>query len=387
MKTLRSIKVCKFLRSMVVVIVVLIIVSGYPDGSQSAGSSTLKRTKHLHSLPPPQHLVIHQVNCNESGIHASHGTVSYFFDRPRLFTGDCKASRLRGTKVANISQDYLDDHPNLSFVVYESYNCNEYHELLKYDFERIHMPQINPLTLNQLRPYLFILKSDGDYALPKTQVIKGVSLELTKAIREANSLSSGGLDRLGNTQSWTAPYLEFYQTRMLLGRLISSPTSKLSSTAKQQLSLLHSVVRNLCINDWAEADKLFKSGVVNKRHFSKLFSPRQVVIRMVDSLPMAYLLEKTGVSRADNSIDLFCVSWTFERVFTKRTELITLQWLNDRKEIPITDLKVYPLQYDTSGLEGRIRERGEIFWRCRQRAFMSYAPPKLMFDDVQTVSS
>lgn len=142
------------------VIGVLIIGLGYSEESQNAGSSTLKRTKHSHALPP-QFLHIHQVDCNESGIHAGHGTVSYFFDRPRLFAGDCKASRLRGMMVAHITQDYLDDHPELSFIVYESYNCNEYHELLKNDFERIQMPHIDKLALIQLRPYLFIFGDIG----------------------------------------------------------------------------------------------------------------------------------------------------------------------------------------------------------------------------------
>ena len=364
----------------------LIISLGYLEESQNAGSSTLKRTKHSHTLPP-QFLHIHQVDCNEIGIHAGHGTVSYFLDRPRLFAGDCKASPLRGMMAAHITQDYLDDHPKLSFIIYESYNCNEYHELLKNDFERIQMPHIDKLALIQLRPYLFILKSNGCYSSPKTQVIKGVSETLAKAISEANALFLGDLNYLVTTTNWSAPYLELYHTRMLLDRLEYSTTLKLSATAKLELSLLYGVVRNICIKDWAEADTLFKRGVVSKGHLSKLFGPRQIVVQIVDSVPMAYFLENNVVSQADNSIVMSCVSWKFEKVFTKRTELITIHWIHGDKEIPITELKIYPLQYDTSGLESKLRERGEIFWRCRQEAFMSYEPPKQTFDNAQTVSS
>ena len=84
-------------------------------------------------------------------------------------------------------------------------------------------------------------------------------------------------------------------------------------------------------------------------------------------------------------LELNCISWSFDEVFKKQSIVHTVAWPSSDGLIAITSLEIFPLRYDTSGLENRLRKRGEQFWACRKRAFVSYDSPTPTFD-VQTVS-
>jgi hypothetical protein len=346
-----------------------------------------KRSKHANpAVSSPRYLIVHQVKCQQVGTHTNHKTESYFFDTPRLFAGDSKASSLRGTKpAAAITKDYLEDHPEISFIVYKSYNCNKYYEEVKDDFDRLPTPSVDPAVLSLFKAYFFILRADGKDAVPYSESFTITSQDLTRAIAEAKSLSHGNITGLDSLQQVVHPYEQFYHSRAVISQVLSAPLSQPSSKSRQQLHLLYKFLIDSCGANWRAADALFQSGMVNEIHFPKLFGSRQVLVTMVDAHPMAYFQEESSTAGESGSLQFACTSWTFDQVFKQRTLSITVQWPRGQDCIPITALKIYPLRYDTSGLEERLRKRGEQFWACRQKAFVGYESPNPTLD-LQTVS-
>jgi hypothetical protein len=41
-------------------------------------------------------------------------------------------------------------------------------------------------------------------------------------------------------------------------------------------------------------------------------------------------------------------------------------------EMQMKDLGIYPLKFDRKNLESQIRKRGEMFWSCRIKKFVTY---------------
>ncbi|KAJ6205482.1 AAA family ATPase [Bipolaris maydis] len=66
-------------------------------------------------------------------------------------------------------------------------------------------------------------------------------------------------------------------------------------------------------------------------------------------------------------------SWSFDGEFKKTTQVLRLKIAarTERVRIPITSLEIFPLKYDDTGLEARLKKRGEIFWKCRERYLVS----------------
>jgi hypothetical protein len=176
--------------------------------SQSIDTWRPKQSKHANpAVSSPRYLIVHQVTCEQGGTHTNHKTESYFFDTPRLFAGDSKASSLRGSKPgANITKDYLEDHPEISFIVYKFYDYIEYYEEVKDDFDRLPTPSVDPAVLSQLKAYFFILRADDKDVVPYSESFTITSQDLTRAIAEAKSLSHGNITGLDSLQQVVYPY-------------------------------------------------------------------------------------------------------------------------------------------------------------------------------------
>jgi hypothetical protein len=117
--------------------------------SQSTDTWRPKRSKHANPVvSSPRYLIVHQVTYEQGGTHTNHKTESYFFDTLRLFAGNSKASSLRDSKPgADITKDYLEDHPEISFIVYKFYNYIKYYKEVKNNFDYLPILSINPAVL------------------------------------------------------------------------------------------------------------------------------------------------------------------------------------------------------------------------------------------------
>lgn len=332
---------------------------------------------------PPSHLVVHQVNCNQEGQgqqsenHHRHAATMQYFDRPQLYRGDNKASPLRGMHPMVSMDAYLDENPGVSFVVYRQYDCVSYHDELKNEFKRLHLPLLDPQAAAQLRPYFFVLYEDASPAPVEVEHIKLTSQLLEEAMAsmaEKRPLEVTGWDSETNLQ---APYLHIYHLRPYIRELMAGWPDQ---SEIEHVSELLNYFEAAFGAEYQAAEDLFAKGRVSRVHFHKLFGPNKVIVSNDGPQPVAYVSERTPAPKIC-PIQLKCHTWTFDGLFKREEKTITVDWTAEMPdEIDIESLPVYPLEYDQSGLEERLRKRGEIFWQCRKRKYVSYKAPKLTFE-------
>jgi len=173
-----------------------------------------------------------------------------------------------------------------------------------------------------------------------------------------------------------APYVQFYHVRETM-RLISS--SVVDTAGLSHINVLLEYLDFSFGAEYEEANDLFDRGSVNLKHLPKLFRANDIVVANEYGQPRCY---NTSLCQAKGrSVSIGCSTWSFDGSFRKIEDHLSVKWLHDDDdEVPITSLGVYPLRYDMAGLRDRLLTRGSTSWSCRGRRFISYAPPRRMFE-------
>jgi len=222
-------------------------------------------------------------------------------------------------------------------------------------------------------PDLFILAHDADPAVPEREHMEIRSnglrdaLSSVQASRPQNEAQLSGWDCEHNM---LAPYLHFYHIRGLLrGQRALVPEEQ-----QRHLDLLLQYLDSQFGSVYDEADGLFEEGYVTKDHVHKLFGPDEVLVTVENGHPIGMVAKHCPLPNS-HPIKLDCEGWAFNGRFAKSTKRVTLQWPHGDSlpdKIPISLLAWYPLRLDRTGMDARLRRRGEIFWSCRKRRFVRY---------------
>jgi hypothetical protein len=357
---------------------ILIPLTYYPclgkSPTQNSESGPSKRNRQVSPCSSAQYRIVHQVTCSQRGNHVNHAKLANYLDNPKLFAGDSKAHALRGKEEIHI-EEYMDDHPDITFIVYRSYDCNSYHDEVENDFDRLPIPRIDPSILSRIKAYFYSLRADGQDAVPASERIEIISQDLTLAISEAEEKIGGTLIGLDAETYLKTPYLSFYHSKDKLAKLLRDSNTTLTARSQVHLRELLNFLTISCGHEWSAANTLFKSAMVDETHFSKLFCIGDVVVQMIDAHPRAYLVEQCTNLGPLNQLELIVVSWTFDEVFRKQHLNLEVSWPSGADYVSIPSLNTYPLRHDNSGLAERLRKRGEQFWECRKRKYVGYESP------------
>ncbi|KAF2498988.1 hypothetical protein BU16DRAFT_446688, partial [Lophium mytilinum] len=250
----------------------------------------------------------------------------------------------------------------IHFVVYRNYDCRNYHEHVKDDFNPLPLPQIKREVLAGLKAHFFDLPKDGDDAVARWENIGSLSITLQQTLETI---------RYPGQLKLEAPYTAFYHGRSLLADHASGRSGILEPLHQDHLQSLLDYVLGFCADDYKAADVLFAMGLVDKQHFQKLFPPNEVLVDAKDPQPLAY---STIDCAQNHPLELLLTvwNWQYDGLFRQKNSLLTVTWPSYDGQIPISALPVYPLRYDTTGLKERLIERGQMFWECRKRKFVSY---------------
>jgi hypothetical protein len=327
-----------------------------------------------------QYLIVHEVECDpRDGNHGQHASLQRFFDTPRLFAGDNKVSALRGNRRIIDIEGVLEEDKRIKFVVYRSYECSAYRIRIKNDFEQATVPNMDPMARSRIRPYLSVLTRDGPPADPLDEWIKVVDDELDCAIVRAEALESGHFKGWMTASTLRPPYLGFFHSRNNLEGLLKG----LSKVDEDSLRVLFDFIHESCSEEFNKADQLFAKGMVNKKHHWKLFATNTVVVRKHEGSMVCTLNEKIPLT---NDLVHPNWSWKFDGIFRRDPYWLPLTWPgSDDEDMAIVDLPAYPLKYDRTGLEEKLKTRGRTFWDCRIRKYISYFGPSTG-PDSQSVS-
>lgn len=319
-----------------------------------------------------QIFVIHIVNCEQSGAHADHDDELTYFDRPRLFAGDHKASILRGERKIEDLDEYIEQHEELSVLVRRYYDCQAHHASVDNLFERLQLPHQNVTITSRIRPYLFSLAQDTKEAMWEFEEIDILSGPLK------STLSNFGI---GDITTMKAPYVPFYHQKHLVDDFLRSP----EGSDDEELKNLASYIDREYGENFDEADDLFSRGLVSLEHFDKLFKLDDIVVMKVKGHPQAYACTNLRNTRG-KKFSMDCMSWVFDGNFRQNHETLSVEWPAHADVVRIQDLELFPLRFVKDGTRECLKERGLKFWDFRVRKYVSYLSDSIE-PDGQTVSS
>ncbi|KAH6957193.1 hypothetical protein DER45DRAFT_539951 [Fusarium avenaceum] len=317
----------------------------------------------------PTYTIINQVKCpGSSPAYSRHPAIASFLDVQRLFLGDNKASPLRGRLSGEHTKLKTKLDPDISFVIYRTYNCLEYHASVF-------------AALEEAPSGVSVLAEDARHALPKLEHMEIVSSHLSDAIEEVKDRDSYGVDEFQHRslllgwrreQSLIAPYLHFYYARGLFAK----HESRLQSQ-KEHINLLLGYLSDEFGPEFKEADDLFSRGLVTRKHFHKLFGPREVLTTMNGSGHHIAMVSRYPPLPGSNPIRVECEIMDFNGKFVKYKRTVTIHWpknLSESDAASIGSLSAFPIRFDRP-LEDRLRQRGEFFWTLRKRKLFQYTAP------------
>lgn len=68
------------------------------------------------------------------------------------------------------------------------------------------------------------------------------------------------------------------------------------------------------------------------------------------------------------------LQWSFDGNFQQDSHIFRIKNMPRKKEteIDITELEVYPVRFAEPSVVQTLKERGKMFWKCRQRRYVCY---------------
>ncbi|KAJ4027848.1 hypothetical protein NW752_000093 [Fusarium irregulare] len=328
----------------------------------------------------PRYMTVHRVECpGSTPNHSAHPHLSLYLDVPRLFAGDNKASPLRGRIPDEEAQLRAKKDPDISFIIHRTYNCLEYHNAL-FDASR-ETSANSPLPFR--RSQIYLLPSDAAGAVAEREYMEIISTHLNnavEAVKEADTTQSPFNTKLllgwEREQNMVAPYLHFYHTRTLL----RDHVPKLPERQSQHINVLLNYLHETFGRDYGNATRLFNRGLVNRKHFQKLFGPGEIIVTTEEGHHTA-MVSKYPPLAGSSPIRLECEMWKFNGRFAKHKKIVIVPWPKHAAEldtVPIISLDIFPLKFDAP-LEYQLRKRGELCWRLRKPRLVFYrAPPRVL---------
>lgn len=344
-----------------------------------------------HEIEPGL-LIVHKVLCSRQTIaHAQHEPSSYFFDQPRLYKGDNKTQPLRGKEPIPNFAAYSENNPRISIMVERSYDCFKYQNLpdVSCHFERLVAPSCQENIPSNAQPYLFALDKDTKPAVPVIEQITHYSddffetLDLVQQFCETAQQKPCAFSEWSKPDNLTAPYLQFFHAR----KLLDSIQELLETNQRRQLAILLDYIHAHFGREYAEADELFSQGYFTDVHFHKLYGPGEVVVISENGREKAFEIKSCPVPHT-LPIKISGETWTFDGSFHREPQVLTVGLPSDfepDQKASISSLTAIPLAFDNTGLEKRLRQRGDFFWSCRKGRLVTSTGPRRGFN-IQVVS-
>ncbi|PLB44558.1 P-loop containing nucleoside triphosphate hydrolase protein [Aspergillus steynii IBT 23096] len=306
---------------------------------------------------------IHRALCSAQKDHTDHPRRADYFDAPRLFYGDSRASHLRGEEQIDDLDEYVENHEDISLVWIKFYYCDDYHESARDQFEILRAP-LHPMNPMLMR-HFSILYADANEAIPEHEEISIVDDKIKDAVEEVIDIKCDRISTAVRTQETSAAVSRLYIHLRHPNVQDDEPEKALDDLLKYMEMAFE--------KEYQEADDLFARGYVTRRHLAKLFWKDEVIVASRGGQPRAYLCKGWPYWEGDDFV-FPSVTWSFDGQFFRGEELVTLEYqFHAEEEVPITDLPVYPLRV-ADDVKSRLIRRGRAFWRCRSRQFVSYMP-------------
>ncbi|PTB38395.1 hypothetical protein M441DRAFT_146680 [Trichoderma asperellum CBS 433.97] len=233
---------------------------------------------------------------------------------------------------------------------------------------------------------------------PTNEVIRLVSEDMKRAMKafiKKNENSKKKPPSVLLKQDMQSPYhwWYYYRNQPNIFDSLSQGQSELIRTLTNWIDANYNEI-------YSQVDKQFEHGMVSEISISFLIEPGDILIDKDEDCIEAYLavswlgndkpnavrdhLSKRSSSDSGNisqrkrsqqqwGVDVWSYKYDGKFYRAKKRLNIRLDTDTTNTEIPILDLRIFPLRFAPHELRESLEQRGKVFWSCRYRKYISYA--------------
>ncbi|KAI1773311.1 hypothetical protein F4818DRAFT_123908 [Hypoxylon cercidicola] len=273
---------------------------------------------------------------------------------------------LRGRFPVLDPRGYVERKGNIAFIVYKRYEVE--HQRADLDeaiYNMQHLPKPEPAS----------------------EEIELISDEMVKAVKAFFGLYPTfrtEFPEVDETKSLVAPYIWWYHCRK------SPVIQNLPSQQTELVTALTSWIEDSYASLYDQVDGQFRRGRVSKMSMEYLIRPGRVLVSTKNGVPRGYVAasrplltqpDETPLGDNEEHGAMSQCPWSiksrsiaYEGDFYCSFEQLTVKLNSDAEddEVEIASLDVLPLEYASSAVRKMLRRRGETFWKCRKKYFVSY---------------
>lgn len=296
---------------------------------------------------------------------ADYGDEAVYLSEPDWEVQD-ETAILRGQFPVSDPRGYVERKGNIAFIVYKRYEVEHQRaELDEAIYAKQHLPKPKPTS----------------------EEIELVSDEMIKAVKAFFSMYPTfrtDFPDVDETRNLAAPYIWWYHCRK------SPVIQNLPSQQAELVVALTSWIEDNYASLYDQVDDQFRRGRVSRMSMEYLIRPGRVLISIDNGTPRGYVATSRPLFKPhsetqseDNGQHVEPCHWswsiksrflTYEGDFYQCEKELTvkLKTATEDEEVDIANLNVSPLEYASSDVRKRLRRRGKLFWKCRNKYFVSY---------------
>ncbi|CAN9266537.1 unnamed protein product [Alternaria alternata] len=300
----------------------------------------------LPTEPPiDRQVTIHRVYCCRTHEdHTSHLSSAYFLDIQALPAGANPTTPLHGQNRLMDIGGYLAGWDGFGFVIYLDYDCEAYHEGTE--------------------------RAGGLRAQPTSERLQ-LSGSLEEALNALREQDTKYFEEWNFKEDLVYPYTRLYDCK----RLFVEPVTKVLEPRQQlDLEILFRYLTDRLNLDHEELEKLSTAGLVRQNHWMMLFRPDDTVVTTRNGQVEAFAIKSCRLLNQTTLI-MECWIWKYDGTFFREHFTTVSEWPSRSKQVTITDLSAYPIRFAVEGVELKLRQRGHMFWSCRDRKYVDYTVP------------
>ncbi len=310
-----------------------------------------------------------------------------YLDEPHWVPGEGDPRLRSSCPVRNIDY-YIDQHPEIAFVFYRDYESRPPADRTKFETK------------------------DGVYRTPlsKNQSLSLVAPSMVKAVEElVQEVPEFGeyFPYFDPEKEIKAPYLFMYYCMPFIPDVLP----KLNPLSRNLVNQLQKGIKATHGHEYTSATLQAKKGLVARHLFKYLIRPGDILVNLrgpatqafialdwaeevlpaIDGDPEDYELfdhlrrkrtpkrgPKAKPINAQKSLrytwQVPVSHWEFDGAFEMREELMSIKMKvgYEEESVRIDQLNFVPLKYAPEGLWETLERRGKMFWKLRQKRFVTY---------------
>lgn len=312
---------------------------------------------------PNRYLILHRIKGQQERL---------YFDPPEWVMGQNHTRIMKSRLPLFNLRDFLEKNTDISFIVFRDYKEKD---------------------IPTSKEMVAAAATDNNSGIAKSPVheeekILAVSEHLMEAIKSILKSKPEFADLLAwfekDGTELPSPFVFIYHSRAVIQELIEETSDP---NAVRQLKLMIDYIYKNYGAEYDAVDTIFDASHVSKPYIKYLFKPGDVLVKGTGSDVNGYMfvawphdrtsiiasLKEDGKNKPSSQHTMDVRSWSFDGAFNRVSTRLTLEIDGSEKtEYSIRDLNIRPIAYASDEDRKTLQSRGEMFWKCRERHFVSY---------------